>query len=61
MEAGLKREVLGHQVGKSYHSIVAYELGKAFPPANVVGDLAVALGCSANDLFVDEPVPKPAA
>jgi hypothetical protein len=55
--AGVTRELLAVRTRKSYPSIVSHELGRAFPPANVVAELADAIGCRVADLFAnDEPV-----
>lgn len=48
---GMSRELLAVNIGRSYHSIVSYEHGRAEPPANVVAALAEALSCDVGALF----------
>jgi transcriptional regulator with XRE-family HTH domain len=63
MQAQLSRERIAIDIGKSYATVAAYELGRAFPPANVVGDLAQAVDCEINDLYIadEDLIPEPAA
>jgi transcriptional regulator with XRE-family HTH domain len=47
----LSREQLAVAVGRSYHSVAAYESGKITPPANTLANIADALGCDIDALF----------
>ena len=51
--AGKRRESVAIEVDRSYASIIAYESGRAAPPAKIVGALADSFGCPV-DAFYDE-------
>lgn len=51
--AGLSRELLAIQTGRSVPSITSYELGRIVPPTPVVCRLADVLECSIGDLFAE--------
>jgi transcriptional regulator with XRE-family HTH domain len=55
--AGLSREQVAVDVGKSWATIRAYELGTATPPVYVLVDIAQLVGRSIDDLLRDEQVP----
>ena len=56
--ADLRREVVAIRIGKSFHTIVAYESGHAMPPGDVLITLARLYGVPAESLCAgdDEPV-----
>lgn len=51
LAAGVTRERLADQIGRSYSSVVAYECGRAVPPSDVLGAIAEALSCPVADFF----------
>ena len=55
--ARLSREHVAIELGKSYHTITAYEVGQASPPGNVLIRLAALYGVSVESLCGD---PDPA-
>jgi DNA-binding XRE family transcriptional regulator len=48
--AGLGREYVAITLGRSYHTIQAYETGQAVPPGNVLVTLAALYGVTVEDL-----------
>ena len=54
--AGLRREAVAIALGKSYHTIQAYENGQATPPGDVLVALAQIYGVT-----VERPVPPTAS
>jgi DNA-binding XRE family transcriptional regulator len=52
--AGLDREHVAIALGKSYHTIQAYEVGQAVPPGNVLIALATLYGTAVEALCRDE-------
>jgi len=50
--AGLTREQVAAQLGKSFNSIVLWESGGAVPGTAVLTRLAALLGCRVGDLFL---------
>jgi transcriptional regulator with XRE-family HTH domain len=52
--AGLSREHVAIELGKSYHTITAYEAGQASPPGNVLIHLAALYGVTVESLCRDE-------
>jgi transcriptional regulator with XRE-family HTH domain len=53
--AGLRREPVAIAVGKSYHTVAAYESGQAAPPGNVLVTLAHLYGVTVEDLCREAP------
>jgi transcriptional regulator with XRE-family HTH domain len=52
---GLSREYFAHQTGRSFNSIVSYELGRSFPKPDTLAAMAFALGVPMEALF-DAPM-----
>lgn len=48
---GLSREALAVAVGRSFHTVRAYEVGGTTPSGEVIGRLADVLGCAVDDLY----------
>lgn len=48
---GLTREALAVAVGRSFHTVRAYELGATVPSGQVLGRLADVLDVQVDDLF----------
>ncbi len=55
--SGHKAEEIALEVGKSVFTVQGYELGRVMPPADVIGDIASAIGVSVA-AFYDEPVAR---
>jgi transcriptional regulator with XRE-family HTH domain len=52
--SGLRRERVATELGKSYLTVQAYELGGAIPPGNVLIRLAAMYGVTVESLCADE-------
>ena len=55
--ASLRREAVAIALGKSYHTIQAYEVGQAVPPGDVLVALAALYGVSVESLCTDDDEP----
>jgi transcriptional regulator with XRE-family HTH domain len=55
--AGLSRERVALDIGRSYESVASYELGRVTPPLEVLGTLAALYGVQTADLLDAEAVP----
>lgn len=51
LSSGLTQEELAEKMGKKQVTVSAWELGKAYPPSDLLPHLAEVLGCTVNDLF----------
>jgi len=49
-DAGLSRELVAVELGKSYHTITAYETGQVGPPGHVLIALAARYGVTVESL-----------
>lgn len=49
--AGRSRELLAHQIGRSFSSVQLYEREAVSPPLAVICQLASVLGCDVADFF----------
>lgn len=56
--AGLTREQLAMMVGRSYNTVVSWEVGRQFPNVTMLPELADALSCSVPDLFRGDHRPE---
>jgi transcriptional regulator with XRE-family HTH domain len=54
--AGIPRERLALEIGRSIFSVLDYEAGRTDPPAPVISRLADVLGVAPGDLFDTEAV-----
>lgn len=53
--AGLSRELTSIRLGKSFHTLVAYESGQAVPPGNVLVAMASLYGVQVEALCAEAP------
>lgn len=56
-KAGLSQEALAAKVGVSKNTIINWENGNSYPPANKLYMLADALGCMPTDLILPDSDP----
>lgn len=54
LSSGLTQEELAEKMGKKQVTVSAWELGKAYPPSDLLPHLAEVLHCTVNDLFKEE-------
>jgi len=50
-DAGLRAEILALEIGRSYYSVVEYELGRVTPSLTTAAAIADTLRCTVDDLL----------